>query len=93
MTNTTRLSLSEIKAKKATGDVQSPAPNAPEIDLPDDFWDEAEIVDRSTKRSVHLRVDQDVFAYFKAEGSGHLTRMNAVLRSYVEAKTKRHTPN
>jgi len=39
----------------------------------------------SSKTSVHLRVDSDVFEWFKNQGAGHLTRMNAVLRSYVEA--------
>ena len=37
------------------------------------------------KKSVHLRVDADVLAWFKAQGRGYLTRMNAVLRSYMEA--------
>jgi BrnA antitoxin of type II toxin-antitoxin system len=33
------------------------------------------------KASVHLLVDADVLAWFKAQGRGHLTRMNAVLRA------------
>jgi len=37
------------------------------------------------KTSVHLRVDSDVFEWFKKQGDGHLTHMNAVLRSYVDA--------
>lgn len=37
------------------------------------------------KQSVHLRVDADVLAWFRAQGRRHLTRMNAVLRSYMEA--------
>jgi uncharacterized protein (DUF4415 family) len=38
------------------------------------------------KTSVHPRVDSDVFEWFKKQGQGHLTRMNAVLRSYVDAQ-------
>ena len=38
---------------------------------------------RWNKKSVHLRVDPEVLDFFKSEGKGHLTRMNAVLRSYV----------
>lgn len=38
------------------------------------------------KTSVHLRLDSDIVEWFKANGSGHLTRMNAVLRAYVEAQ-------
>jgi uncharacterized protein (DUF4415 family) len=52
-----------------------------------DFWASAKIVLPDTKKSVHLRVDAKVLDYFKAQGKGHLTRMNAVLRSYVEAKS------
>jgi uncharacterized protein (DUF4415 family) len=41
------------------------------------------------KVSVHLRVDPDVFDWFKSKGKGHLTRMNAVLRAYYEANRGR----
>ena len=37
------------------------------------------------KTSVHLRVDTDVLDRFRKQGKGHLTRMNAVLRSFMEA--------
>lgn len=39
----------------------------------------------SGKTSVHLRLDRDVADWFRAQGKGHLTRMNAVLRAYVQA--------
>ena len=40
----------------------------------------------SPQTSVHLRInsDRDVFERFKRQREGHLTRMNSVLRSYVE---------
>jgi|ETNmetMinimDraft_13_1059891.scaffolds.fasta_scaffold194069_1 uncharacterized protein (DUF4415 family) len=37
----------------------------------------------SAKRTVTMRLDQDVFDWFKGQGKGHLTRMNAVLRAYM----------
>jgi uncharacterized protein (DUF4415 family) len=40
------------------------------------------------KTSVHLRLDSDVVDWFKARGKGHLTRMNAVLRAYVNAQER-----
>ncbi|GEM_PF-829657 len=52
------------------------------------FWADAELVMPENKKSVHLRVDPDVLEWFKAQGKGHLTRMNAVLRSYYEAHKK-----
>jgi len=91
MTNIKKTSLEDIKAMKERGELHATRNNAPEIDMPDGFWDDAEIVDRSKKQSIHLRVDSDILEYFKSEGKGHLTRMNAVLRSYVEAKTRRTT--
>ena len=42
------------------------------------------------KTSVHLRLDSDIVEWFKANGKGHLTRMNAVLRAYVDAHKKLH---
>ena len=64
-------------------------PSAPEGEsLGADFWRSAKVVLPETKTSVHLRLDSRVVDYFRAQGKGHLTRMNAVLRSYVEAKTK-----
>ena len=37
------------------------------------------------KKAVSLRVDEDVPRWFKAQGKGHLSRMNAVLRAYMLA--------
>ena len=38
------------------------------------------------KASMTLRVDEDVVRFFKAMGRGHLTRMNAVLRAFMQAR-------
>jgi uncharacterized protein (DUF4415 family) len=53
--------------------------------LPGDFWERAIIVTPPAKEAISLRVDQDVLAWFRAGGAGYQTRMNAVLRAYVEA--------
>ena len=65
--------------------------DAPVFSLDPNFWDDAEVVMPAGKSSIHLRVDTDVLDWFKAQGRGHLTRMNAVLRSYMESRraTKR----
>ncbi len=63
------------------------SPNAPEAEsLGADFWSSARVVIPSGKTSVHLRLDSDVVNWFKAGGKGHLTRMNAVLKAYVEVQ-------
>ncbi|NJO54919.1 MAG: BrnA antitoxin family protein [Bacteroidales bacterium] len=65
--------------------------DAAEIELDDNFWSAAELVvpGETSKASVHLRVDSDVLDWFRSQGKGHLTRMNAVLRAYYEANKGR----
>jgi uncharacterized protein (DUF4415 family) len=36
-----------------------------------------------------IRIDTDVLNWFKAQGRGWQTRMNAVLRAYVKAQNSR----
>jgi len=40
------------------------------------------------KWQLTLRLDQDVLDWFRAEGKGWQTRVNAVLRAFVEARRK-----
>lgn len=35
------------------------------------------------KTEIHIRIDADVLEWFKAQGKGYQTKINAVLRSYV----------
>ena len=37
------------------------------------------------KASISLRVDQDVLEWFKEQGPGYQTRINAVLRAFRDA--------
>lgn len=56
----------------------------PELaDLPDDFWDEAQLVAPQPKQAISLRLDQDVLAWFREQGPRYQTRINAVLRTFV----------
>lgn len=52
--------------------------------LPDDEeWWKARLV--AGKAQVTIRLDQDILNWFKAQGPGYQTRINAVLRQYKEA--------
>lgn len=87
----TRISLEELEAKQARGEIRS-FPDAPEgPDLPDEFWENAVVVQPPKTRSVHLKIDAEVFHYFLAEtgGKGHITRMQDVLKSYVLTQQRR----
>lgn len=63
-------------------------PNAPAGEnLGPEFWAKAKIEPPRKRRSVHLKLDADVFDYFyrQGKGKGHVTRMQDVLRAYVNA--------
>jgi uncharacterized protein (DUF4415 family) len=47
-------------------------------------WSEPE-----QKELVSVRLDATVLAYFRAAGKGYSSRINAVLKSYVEAQARR----
>lgn len=60
-------------------------PDMPDTSAPG-FWDDAELVLPEPKAQVTLRIDSDVLAWFRAGGKGYQTRINAVLRAYVNAR-------
>lgn len=73
---------------RTRGEAVETAPDAPEVELDEAFWRNARLVmpGQPRKTSIHLRVDTEVLDWFRDEGKGHLTRMNAVLKAYVEAR-------
>ena len=42
----------------------------------------------TNKKSVSLRLDADVLNWFKGQGKGYQTKINAILRMYMKAKTR-----
>ena len=58
----------------------------PELDL--DFFKSADLCMPSKKASITVRLDSDVLEWFREQGKGSQTRMNAVLRTYMEAHHK-----
>ncbi|WP_306753562.1 BrnA antitoxin family protein [Paracoccus actinidiae] len=54
----------------------------------DDFevdWSTARLVIPEAKKAVSIRLDPDVLDFFKSQGKGYQTRINAVLRAFMEA--------
>lgn len=85
--NMKRASLAEIKRKKEKGELFHDS-NAPEGEsLGADFWAKANVEGPGKPRSVHLKLDPEVFEFFykQSGGKGHLTRMQKVLKAYVDA--------
>lgn len=86
--NIRRASLDEIREMDRRGELYY-NPDAPEgPSLGPDFWANAQIVEPKGTTSVHLKLDAEVFDYFKQGGKGHLTRMQNVLKAYVDAMRK-----
>lgn len=52
-------------------------------------WSKARLGFPGPKQQLTMRFDKDVIDWFRAQGSGYQTRMNAVLRSFVEAQRER----
>lgn len=54
-------------------------------ELGPEFWKNAKVVFPQSKKAVTIRIDSDVLDWFKNRGKGYQSRMNAVLRSYMES--------
>ena len=52
-------------------------------------WANARVVWPQGKAPVTLRLDKDIIAWFKRQGRGYQTRINAVLRAFVEAQKQK----
>ncbi len=59
-------------------------------EITDEMWENAVIMrpEDWKKRQLTLRLDPDIIDFFKAQGKGYQTRMNDVLRAYVDAVKK-----
>lgn len=49
------------------------------------FWAKAKVHLPKRKQLISLRLDPDVIDWFREEGRGYQTKINAILRSYIEA--------
>jgi len=104
--NIVRYSADELRAMRARGESQTDwarvrakteeelerdiASDPDWADVPADWYLHAVAVMPVPKKALSLRLDQELVDWFKQQGPGYQTRINAVLRAYVEqAKRKR----
>ncbi|WP_460116176.1 BrnA antitoxin family protein [Pseudomonas sp. H2_D02] len=59
----------------------------PELD--EDFFRRAELR-VPVKQAVTIRLDADVVEWFKGQGAGYQTRINQLLRQYMQAQQGHH---
>ncbi len=84
----TELQRAELAAVAAMPDEAIDYSDAPE--LLDAFWQMANQPMPEQKTQITLRIDADVIDFFKHAGKRYQTRINSVLRAYVEAHKKAH---
>ena len=80
-----------LYAWRDTGDRISAAASDPDAaPLDAAFWRKARVTVPTQIRKKHtgLRIDEDVLDWFRSLGRDYQTRMNAVLRAYVEAQKR-----
>lgn len=75
-----QMTVDEIEAFVAA----EPEDEGAEVD-----WSRATVHLPRPKESVTMRIDHEVLAFFRKDGPGYQTRMNAILRSYVDQVTRR----
>jgi len=76
---------SDLKRLDALKDDAIDYSDIPETDAA--FWAGADFY-VGGKKAISLRVDEDVLAFFKAQGKGYQTAINKVLRQYMVAQTR-----
>lgn len=70
-------------AKKPLPDGSDPDDAMAEID-----WATAELPMPRRKAHMTLRLDADMLGWFRAQGKGYQTRINAILRKYFEQNVR-----
>lgn len=73
-----RMTDAELSASTATD------PDAAPI-LDTEWFRTARLVMPEPKQAVSLRIDTDVLRWYKGQGPGYQSRMNAILREYAKA--------
>jgi uncharacterized protein (DUF4415 family) len=92
--DTVRYTAREIEAIRREGGDRSDAAcmhvtakDAAAADDEEDFdWTNAVVGLPAPKQQLTVRLDSDVVKWFKAQGRGYQTRMNAVLRRFMDAQ-------
>lgn len=57
--------------------------------LDESFWASAKLIVPPRKKNIHIGLDEDILEFFRAQGRGYQTRINAVLRQYIDHQRNR----
>ena len=83
----------DLKRVRATTDAEIERDAATDPDAPpifDEWFDKALAAARPiTKVPISIRIDEDVLEFFRKTGPGYQTRMNTILRAFMERALRR----
>jgi uncharacterized protein (DUF4415 family) len=82
-TNTKKESRTNWRKLAALPQDKIDTSEVPELD--EDFFREATLRLPQARQLVSIRIDRDVLDWFKQQGKGYQTKINAVLQAYVRA--------
>ena len=80
----TKKYYSDLPRIRSLKDEEIDTSDIPELDV--SFFENAVVSLPRPKATVCIRLDQDVLEWFKSKGKGYQTRINALLRAYMEAQ-------
>lgn len=83
-TKSTQKSRTDWERVDAMKDNEINMSDVPELD--ENFFANAEIRMPMRKDSITLRLDHDILEWYKSLGKGYQTRINAILRLYMNTK-------
>lgn len=70
-----------LRREEAAGIEPERDPDEGEFD-----WSRVQVTMPRSKQAISVRLDADVLEFFRGQGKGYQTRINAVLRSYMKAQ-------
>jgi uncharacterized protein (DUF4415 family) len=76
----------DFKRLRQMRDAEIDDSDIPKLDK--SFWKNARLTMPEPKDRLTIRVDHDVVEWLKRAGSGYQTRINAILRSYMKARSE-----
>lgn len=79
------ISQTRLKELASRSDQQIDYSDIPELD--EAFFEKAKLVrPAADKRQITIRIDADVLDWFRDQGKGYQTHMNAVLKAYMHSQ-------
>ena len=79
------ISQTRLKELASRSDQQIDYSDIPELD--EVFFEKAKLVrPAADKRQITIRIDADVLDWFRDQGKGYQTHMNAVLKAYMHSQ-------